>query len=109
MGEKIKARQQLAEICLITALLRSRTSVNLLRRMADNGLNQALRRELRNGAASERATKAQTVGHDSGGDELVGRHLLQQLVVGGCVHQDGIVQLITNLALAPLLNKCQKT
>ena len=40
---------------------------------------------------------------DGGGDQLVRGDFLQQLVVGGLVEEDQVVQLVAGLSLGPLL------
>lgn len=51
----------------------------------------------------ERPPDLQTFRHDGGRDQLVLRHLLVQLIVGGLVEQDLVVQLVADLSFGPLL------
>jgi hypothetical protein len=71
--------------------------------MVNNSLDESLLHQVSNGTASERATDLEAVGHNRGGDELVRGNLLLELLVCANVHQNSVVELITDLALAPLL------
>lgn len=51
----------------------------------------------------QRPANLQALGNDGGGDKLILRYLLVQFGVGGLIEQHGIVQLIANLTLRPLL------
>lgn len=54
-------------------------------------------------ALGQGASDLQTFGHDRGGDQLVGGHFLVELLVGGLIEEDLVVELIANLSLGPLL------
>lgn len=71
--------------------------------MGGDGDDDTLVSELADGSAGKGAVDAETVNENRGGDELVGGNLLHQLVVGGLVEDDGVVGLILNLSLGPLL------
>ena len=71
--------------------------------MGGDGDDETLVGELTDGSAGKGAVDAETVNENGGRDELVGGNLLHQLVVGGLVEDDGVVGLILNLSLGPLL------
>ena len=80
-----------------------RTSVNRQRRGQRHGLDQTLLLQVQKSAASNRAVNLQAVNKDGRGDELVGRDLLDHLVISSLVHVDGVVGLFLGLSLGPLL------
>ena len=56
-------------------------------------------------SASQRSADLQSLGDDRRSDQLVAGHFLHELVVGGLVEQDQVVQFITCLSLRPFLHK----
>lgn len=66
-------------------------------------LDQTLGFKISEGLASARSVDLHAVNEDSGGDELVGGDLLQDLGGGLLVHDGGIVDLLLGLSLRPLL------
>merc|ERR1719309_553937 len=77
--------------------------VDHLRTVSDNLLDLALLLEFDESFPGERAPDLQPLGDDGRSDELVSGHLLQQLLVGGLVEEDQVVQLVPGLSLGPLL------
>ena len=71
--------------------------------MARDDLDQVLVFQFSEGSTGERAVDAETVNQDGGGNELVGGHFLEQLVISGLVEDNGVVGLVLDLSLAPLL------
>ena len=65
--------------------------------------DQTLLAELVQRLPGQRAAHLEPLAHDGRRDELVGGDLLQQLVVGGLVEEDQVVELVPGLALGPLL------
>lgn len=78
-------------------------TVDLHLAMSDDRLDHALLLELLDGLASERAVDLHSVDQDGNGDEAVGLDILVQLLSGGLVEQDGVLGLVLDLALGPLL------
>ena len=71
--------------------------------MGHDLLDQALVQQLLQSLPGQRPPQLEPLTHDGRGDEFVGWHLLQQLLVGGLVEQHGVVQLVPGLAFGPLL------
>ena len=65
--------------------------------------DQTLLAELVQRLPGQRAAHLEPLAHDGRRDQLVGGHLLQQLVVGGLVEEDQVVELVPGLSLGPLL------
>lgn len=59
--------------------------------------------ELIESCSGEGGAHFETFADDRGGDELVGDDLFVQLVVGGLIEEDHVVQLVADLSLRPLL------
>lgn len=59
--------------------------------------------ELLERCPGERAADLEPLADDRGRDQLVTRHLLQQLVIRRLVEQNQVVQLVTHFSLRPLL------
>ena len=71
--------------------------------MSGNLTAETLGHELVDGTAGERAVDLQTLGNDRGGDQLVGGDFLEELLIGGLIEEDQVVQLLLRLSLRPLL------
>lgn len=71
--------------------------------MGRDQLDQTLGLQLLEGNTGKRTVDAQTINQDRGGDQLVGRDFLVQLVIGSLVEADGVVGLFLDLTLGPLL------
>lgn len=71
--------------------------------MVHDLLDETLLAQLPKAALGEGSTDLQPFRDDRRRDQLVGWHLLVQLVIGGLIEQDLIVQLIANLSFRPLL------
>ena len=65
--------------------------------------------ELDECGAGQRSADLQTLTDHRGRDQLVGRHLLVELVIGGLVEQHQVVELVTDLSLGPLLQDTNRT
>lgn len=59
--------------------------------------------ELLDGGTGKRAVDAHAVNKVGGGDEAGGGDLLHDLIEGGLVEDDGVVGLVLDLSLGPLL------
>lgn len=68
-----------------------------------NGLDKLLPLEVADGNAGERAVDLETLDEDALADELEGGDFLQNTVVGGLVEDNGVLGLILDLSLGPLL------
>lgn len=71
--------------------------------MGDNGLDDAPLLEVGNALAGERAVDLETVDEGGDGDKTVGLDVLVELVRGLLVEKDGVLGLVLDLALRPLL------
>lgn len=60
------------------------------------------------GVPGQGATDLQPLRHNSRGDELVIGNFFVQLVVGGLVEEDQVVELIPHFSLGPLLLRINK-
>lgn len=80
-----------------------RSRVDQLGVMRDHRLDETVLEQLVDGALGQRASDLQTLTQDGRSDQLVARHLLHQLVVGRLIEEHQVVQLVTDLALRPLL------
>merc|ERR1719447_1071520 len=77
--------------------------VDHLRTVSDNLLDLTLLLEFDESLPGQGSPDLQSLGDDGRSDEFVGGHLLQQLVVGGLVEEDQVIQLVPGLSLGPLL------
>lgn len=59
--------------------------------------------KLLDSSTSEGTVDTKTVNEDGGSDELVSLNFLEELVVGVLVKDDGVVSLVLNATLRPLL------
>lgn len=71
--------------------------------MGDNGLDHALLLEIGQALAGKRAVDLHAVDEGSDGDEAVGLDILEELLRGLLVEEDGVLGLVLDLALGPLL------
>ena len=94
---------QLHHVSLGVVLVLGDPRVDELSAVLDHLPDEALLAELVEGLAGERPAHLQPLTHDGRGDELVGGHLFQELVVGGLVEEDQVVELVPGLSLGPLL------
>lgn len=78
-------------------------TVDLHLAVGDNGLDHALLLEVGNALACQRAVHLHSVDESSDSDETVRLDILVELVGGGLVEQDGVLGLVLDLALRPLL------
>lgn len=81
----------------------ARHTVDLHLAVGDHRLDHALLLEVGDALAGERAVDLHTVDEGSDGDEAVGLDILVELLRGGLVEQDGVLGLVLDLALRPLL------
>lgn len=84
-------------------LRRASPGVDGLSGVSGNLTDETLGHELVDGTAGERAVDLQTLGNDRGGDQLVGGDFLEELLIGGLIEEDQVVQLLLRLSLRPLL------
>lgn len=80
----------------------SRT-VDLHLAMSDDRLDHALLLEVADALAGEGAVDLHSVDQDGDGDEAVRLDILVELLGDGLVEQDGVLGLVLDLALGPLL------
>lgn len=78
-------------------------TVDLHLAVGDDRLDHALLLEVRDALAGEGAVDLHSVDQDSDGDEAVRLNILVQLLGDGLVEDDGVLGLILDLALRPLL------
>ena len=71
-----------------------------------NLLDLTLLLEMADGDTGERAVNLQALDEDGLGDEAEGRDFLQDAVVQGLVERNGMLGLVLDLALGPLLLLC---
>ena len=84
----------------------SKLTVDELRRVVDNGLDQVLPLEVLDGNASQAAVNFKAFDEDALADELEGGGFLQDAIVGSLVEDNGVLSLIFDLSLGPLLLLC---
>ena len=84
----------------------SKLTVDELRRVVDNGLDQLLPLEVLDGNASQAAVNFKAFDEDALADELEGGGFLQDAIVGSLVEDNGVLSLIFDLSLGPLLLLC---
>lgn len=82
--------------------MRART-VNLHLAVGDNGLDDALLLEVGKGLAGQGAVDLHAVDECGNGNQAVGLDILVELLRGGLVEDDGVLGLVLDLALGPLL------
>jgi hypothetical protein len=82
--------------------LRGRT-VDLHLAVSDDGLDDTPLLEVSDALAGERAVDLETIDESGNSDEAVGLDVLVELLRGGLVEQDGVLGLVLDLALRPLL------
>jgi hypothetical protein len=78
-------------------------TVDLHLAVGDNRLDHALLLEVGKALAGQRAVDLHAVDEGSDGDEAVRLDILVELLRGGLVEQDGVLCLVLDLALRPLL------
>ncbi|KND94066.1 hypothetical protein TOPH_01200 [Tolypocladium ophioglossoides CBS 100239] len=78
-------------------------TVDLHFAVGDNRLDHALLLEVGDALARERAVHLHSVDEDGDGDEAVRLHILVELLGGRLVEKDGVLGLVLDLALGPLL------
>merc|ERR1719389_1360057 len=79
------------------------TSVDGLASVRRHLTNQALRHEVLDGAASEGTVHTHALGDDGRGDQLELGHLSHTFIIKRLVEEDGVDDLLLDLALRPLL------
>lgn len=78
-------------------------TVDLHLAVRDDGLDHALLLEVVEALAGQRAVDLHAVDESGDGDEAVGLDILVELLRGGLVEDDGVLGLVLDLALGPLL------
>ena len=78
-------------------------TVDLHLAVGDNGLDEALLLEVVQALASQRAVDLHSVDEGGNGDQTVRLDILVELLGGGLVEEDGVLGLVLDLALRPLL------
>lgn len=78
-------------------------TVNLHLAVCGDGLNQALLLEVGDALAGERPVDLHAVDENSDGNQAVGLDILEELLRGALVEDDGVLGLVLDLALRPLL------
>lgn len=81
-------------------------TVDELSRVVDNSLDLLLSLEVADGNAGQGAVNLETFDEDALADELEGGDFLHDAVEGGLVECDGVLGLILDLSLGPLLLLC---
>lgn len=71
--------------------------------MSHNLLDHTLLLEILQCRPCQRSVDLESVDQHGDGDEAIGLHILLQLLGGGLVEHDGVVGLVLDLALGPLL------
>ncbi len=74
--------------------------------MVHNALDRPLLLQVPDGHACQGAVDFQTLDEDGLADEAEGGDLLNDAVEGRLVEDDGVLRLVLNLALGPLLLLC---
>lgn len=88
---------------MVVNLLADGTGVDLHLAVGDDRLDHALLLEVLDALAGEGAVDLHSVDQDSDGDEAVRLDILVQLLGDGLVEDDGVLGLVLDLALRPLL------
>lgn len=78
-------------------------TVDLHLAVRGDGLDHALLLEVEEALASQGAVDLHAVDENGDGDEAVGLDILVELLGGGLVQDDGVLSLVLDLALRPLL------
>ena len=78
-------------------------TVDNLRVVTRDGLDQTLSFELTDGNTSQRTVQLETINQNRLGDELVGGDFLEQTIVGRLIEDNQVVGLILDLLGRPLL------
>lgn len=78
-------------------------TVDLHLAVGDNGLDEALLLEVVEALAGQRSVDLHSVDENSDGDQTVRLDILVELLGGGLVEEDGVLGLVLDLALRPLL------
>lgn len=78
-------------------------TVDLHLAVRGDGLDQALLLEVGDALAGQRAVDLHAVDENSDGNQAVGLDILVELLGGGLVEDDGVLGLVLDLALRPLL------
>lgn len=78
-------------------------TVDLHLAVRGNGLDQALLLEVGDALAGQGAVNLHAVDENSDGDQAVGLDILVELLGGGLVQNNGVLGLVLDLALRPLL------
>jgi hypothetical protein len=71
--------------------------------VGDNGLDEALLLEVIEALAGQGTVDLHSVDESSDGDQAVGLDILVELLGGGLVEENGVLGLVLDLALGPLL------
>lgn len=74
--------------------------------MMDNSLDETLPLQVLDSNTGETAVNLETFDEDGLGDVSEGRDFLEDTVVGGLVKGDGVLGLVLDLSLGPLLLLC---
>jgi hypothetical protein len=74
--------------------------------VVDDALYLAVLLEVADSNTGERAVYFETLDEDALGDEAEGRDFLHDAVEGGLVEGDGVLGLVLDLSLGPLLFLC---
>ena len=80
------------------------TGVDELGGVDSDGTDESLGSQLLDGLTGQRAVNLKTISNDGRSDDLVGRKLLHELVVGLLVEDNLVLQLLLSASLGPLLN-----
>ena len=88
---------------LFNSQRRGGPTVDLHLAVRDDGLDHALLLEVVEALAGQRAVDLHAVDESGDGDEAVGLDILVELLRGGLVEDDGVLGLVLDLALGPLL------
>lgn len=78
-------------------------TVDLHLAVGDNGLDEALLLEVSKALASQRTVDLHSVDEGGDGDQTVGLDILVELLGCRLVEKDGVLSLVLDLALRPLL------
>jgi len=71
--------------------------------MVDNSLNRTLLLEVPNRNPSQATIDLESLDKDALGNESEGGSLLEDTIIGRLIKGDGVLRLVFNLALGPLL------
>jgi hypothetical protein len=79
------------------------TGVDLHLAVSDHRLDDALLLEVGKALSCQRTVDLHSVDESGDGDQTVRLHILVELLRGGLVEDDGVLGLVLDLALGPLL------